>query len=381
MKKQTAYFPQTEVLEARDCPALNVALDGLGNMTITSASGAATVGLMLTGNSEYIITENFVPISATPFVAPGNVNILLPSAGADSVGIDFGGFSMGGNLNIDVGQGNDTVSIGSLFGFPGTIPGDVRVSGANNQLFGIVENALIGGNLTVLSHMENVSTNYFLDGAFIGGNVSILAGNLDDNITFGQLAPTIIGGSFQATLGNGTNNIVVLAGSSVGGNVTAIGGDQNDAVTLDGDIGGNAYLALNNGTNNLILGGSVGSNLTMIAGSGDDNVTFPGAVGGNVYLSLGGAFMAGNVVNFDTTATVGGSSFSYFGGSGADSLTFNGSAPLARVYSSLGAGADTFTLGTMSPLAFLYVDFGAGDDVLVNNFIGPFSFPTYFWNL
>jgi hypothetical protein len=219
----------------------------------------------------------------------------------------------------------------------------------------------VNGRLSDTNSTENINSFLNLSNTVIGSSVTYSGGTANDIIDFGS---STVGGNVSLTLNNGFNSFNLSGGALgvIGGNVNISGGSGVDDITLDGIVGLSVSLNLGVGDNELQLsaGTVIGANLTMTSGLDDDAVILDGFIGGNVYLNLGSG---DNTV--DLLGTVGGSSFSYYGGLGVDSITFavGSSTPLARVFMQLGSNDDVLNFAA-ADMASLYVDFGAGIDTI-----------------
>ncbi|MGF1583235.1 MAG: hypothetical protein ACFCD0_28270 [Gemmataceae bacterium] len=370
--KHNRIQPRLETLEDRLTPSYALFFDGLGNLSISGTPtipGGAIIDIIVTAPGTYDITLDGNPIGS-PLVAPGNLDIRVNSPTMDLITIDLGGNSIGGNLSITTGNGDDIVMVTG----PGVIGGNVRLDGVNTY---IQDMAIVGGNF--YSNVRDNEIGFFdFFGSTIGGSLTHFSGNNIDNVNIGE---TFIGGNVYLNLGFDENGFTFDQFSSVGGGLTYLGGSAGDDLSLDGTIGGNAYLnmapALDLSTNTLAFTGSLGGSLTYFGGLGADEIlTFSGALAGSGYFNMGG----GDNTLDTTGATISGPSFTYLGGFNTDTLTLDGTWALTRVFANLGAGDDVFTLETID-LSFLFVDFGAGMDTFTNNFVGPYFFPTLIRNV
>ncbi len=353
-----------EVLEGRDCPALNFAFDGLGNVLVTGNPDPGGLVISVAAPNLYTFDNGGTlalvnqPIPGGLTVQTGGTNDII------SIQLDPGAM-IGGNVMVDTGAGNDFVEIVGT-DLSSTIGGNVTLSGLNAFLPNSVQSVTIGGSLRVNNFFENDGIVFGLSGANVGGDFFVGTGNGTDDIIID--GGTIIGGQVQALLGNslaGTQSFTMTAGTSVGRNFTLLAGNLDDSVVLSGVIGGSAYLNFGNSvlSNTLAFnaGSFIGGQLTVFGGNGADSLdTFAGTVGGSVYANL-----MGGDNSFNVTGNVFGHSLNYFGGSGVDSFTFGATAqaPLASLYVSLGAGDDVVTLDSY-PFTRGFINFGAGTDTL-----------------
>lgn len=372
MRRGSFVSPILESLEDRNCPSnLSFFFDGAGNLTITGNPDNVAGGLTVAVSAPNLVSvfDAFPPAPADLVLGPVPVsgNLMVRTGGLDdlvTVALNVGS-SLNGNLMIDTGTGMDTAVI---LGTPGsTIGGDVWLSNINGMGNLVASTGggpfVIGGSLRVNSAFENNDLFFNVSSVLVGRDVSILTGNGGDVITFGGAT---IGGSVSAQLGNALSpQSFTLSNTSVGGRLTYQGGNGDDeAVSLTGStIGGSALVNLFGtfGINSFSFDGAsaIGGGLTLFGGSGTDQInTFAGTLAGNLFASLGGG---DNDLNL-TGSSLLGSSITYFGGAGTDDLTFAPTtAPLTRLFASLGAGTDSFALDT-SGLMSLFIDFGADTD-------------------
>jgi hypothetical protein len=96
----------------------------------------------------------------------------------------------------------------------------------------------------------------------------------------------------------------------------------------------------------------------------------------NIYINFGEGTSLANFIG-----TFGGSSITFIGGTGNDTLTFGMTGSRANFSANLGAGTDSLTLNAGASLSSLYVDFGPGVDTFTNNFGAPFNFSARLTNL
>ncbi len=370
---------QVEQLEGRWVPTVDVMLDPAGNMTITGIPDGP-IDVILSPGFTYDITDNFVPVGT--FIAPGNITLNFPNSTADDIiTIDLGGFSMGKDLMINSGAGDDLIS--TIFS-GGTIPGNVTIT-QGNSIF--LDTVFIGGNVQINSGSENVPGTYDLFDVTVGGDLRITSGNEVDVISLSSL--TSIGGDALFNIGEGGTGagIIIDDLSFIGRNLTVLGGSDDELITLDGTVGGNAFFNLGGAffSNDLILDGTIAGSLSLISGIADDNITIgladAATIGGNVFFNLGDGRNVATFGGSMNPVTIGGI-VSYNGGVGTDELTLSSDVLFNRnrVFAQLSLGNDTFTLASGN-LGFLYVDFGFGSDMFDNMLTGPFTFRAILRNL
>jgi hypothetical protein len=302
-----------------------------------------------------------------------DVNLRLDNAFAGDLFIDLGdgartlnldgvGNSIGGDLEIVGGTGNQTVNFAVNSGLFVSGVASIGLGSGTDTIADGGNNSQIDGDLELIG-TNNVDIDGFLA---VSGNLMV------DNSTETTAAVFSVDG-----------------GLSVTGNFTYLGGLGRDEVRLGGplttDIFGNALIELGDnavgGTQLVSLSDPltrVRQNLTInsINTFSQDTVdmdpgTVVGSAGGNLEIGLGGGVNTALIQG----AGISGSSVKYNGGSGTDLVTLAdlGALP-SDVNIKLAGGADTFTLDSVAtPFSSLRVDFGGGDDAFVNN-VGSFGF-------
>jgi len=325
---------------------------------ITIVEGANSTGPFnvtgnLTLNVGNTLTGVVVGVNMGGNTFAGNVNVTTGSSPAgfgSAVLVDNGTIS--GGLNVTTGSGDDSIGLGTGFSglAPLTVQGTVNINtngsstppGGDTVIFGA------GGF-----------------GAHLAGNATVSNAN-----SFTLDATATVGGSLTANSGSksGNFNFSLLAGSSVAGNAYLTTGNNaatagTDSVVLNGTITGLALVNQNGGTNDFSFAGTIGTNLTYQGGTGIDSGVIGGTILGNLSVIQGNGT---NTLSFNSASTVLGNSISITGGTGADSVQFNGLvAPGARLNANLGNGNDTVQLLLVPQLASAYIDGGYG----VNTFI------------
>lgn len=336
-----------------------------GNVTLLTGNGTDDIDLirsLFNGNLNIDTGSGNDDIDLTMgTTVRGDMNVLTGN-GDDDITINFGNLNF---LGVDAGFGNDDLIL--LGGT--TINGNLHTWGVNT--LDVPSTAVIGGTVGIDSNDENRVGTYDFDGTFVGGNIYIYSGNLEDTVNI--INGTFVGGEVGLSLGNAiggaVDNEVTLDGNSViSRNLIVYGGSGADSIDLDGNIFGSVFLRLGTGTNTVEADGIIEGSFEFIGGGGTDSATVTNYVGGNLFFNLGGG---SNTV--DMTMISEGAQIYYMGGSGVDSVTFDGNALRARLFAFLQGSNDTFVLGTSARLSFLYVDFGSGFDTFTNMlFFVPF---------
>ncbi len=194
-------------------------------------------------------------------------------------------------ITIDLGNGNDVVTVGNLAGVSQTV---LTINGGDG-------NDTLDASAGVLGDVR-----LRLSGD--AGNDRIAGSVNDDTIDGGAGRDTLLGGSGNDTLFGGTDNDAISGGSGDDsmtgddGNDSLIGGDGND--TLQGGLGNDS---LNGQAGADTIEGSEGRD-TLVGGDGNDSLD---AGGGKDYLTGG---------NGDDTLDGGRNDDTIFGDAGADTI-------------------------------------------------------------
>lgn len=318
------------------------ATDGSGLVTFDAATNVTVDLLDSTGNQLDLDLDN---------AHTGDVTLNL-GEGARTVNFTGTGNAMGGNLSVTGGTGNHTVEVAVNAGL--SVTGSASFSLGTG--FDVIDED--GNDITIGSDLNMTDVNRFENNGTmnVGGNV-VYDTTADDT-----------GGDFD-------NDTIM----NIVGDFTYLGNDLLDLVQTNADFNltgnflantasGGANYNLNNpdvninGTTTLIATSTVGvDDLDTIAGA-----TFEG----DVSVDFGGG-----TNNADFFGTFNGSTVSYTGGDGVDTVNYDFSGNPADVTVNLGADDDAFTLGPNASIAptTLFVDFGNNNDTFTNNF-GPFTF-------
>lgn len=207
------------------------------NLTITSsaastklASLALNDGTTVGGNVTAVFANggSFVTLGSgvagqpAPFIN-GSVNVVT-GVGNDQVYIaqdqvDFDAASINGNATFNLGQGDN----GFYFDFPAFIGGNLSVTAGNGANF-------VGGTL---------APNFAMSGT-INGNLNVNLGNGDNTINFNAF---VFGSQVTFQTGGGNDLINVMAGAfAFGAKLSVFAGAGNDTLNLDSNAFASAYL-------------------------------------------------------------------------------------------------------------------------------------------
>jgi hypothetical protein len=238
--------------------------------------------------------------------------------------------TVSGSVNASLAGGTDSMVLDN----GSNIAGNLTATGVNFYNQGPTDVTTVEGSVT-LTGRENLSNTYLFDFGAVLGNVIINSGNgfvdVVDVVDFDIL------GNFIANMAGGVNVVTLNSGSSVNGNVYVTGSSGVDALTLASDS----------------------------------------AVLGNVTANLGNGI---NTMAILVDTFVGGNQITYIGGNQADSFTFLGTAPGARLTALMGNGIDVITLDTATAVfGSAYFDFGSGADLFVSP--NPIATPITIRNL
>ncbi len=371
MKPQSPKPLMIEKLEDRNCPAPLAFVSG-GTLRIFGTIDNVNGGLEIVADGDNLVDvfDGGNQILDDAIVPGGSINVRVTPEGdgqlpGDMIAITLNGFTLSGNIRVDTGVNDDILTIDGGNGFIG---GNIYTRGVNQTtLFDILE---IDGTVTVNNLSENFDTVVTLDSTDVTGSLRVFGqrgGNpqlpVGDDLSL--FASNIFDDVYVRFGGSSPGNVLQDFDSEIGGRFTYLGGNGDDSVLLDGNIGASVFANLGQGNNEFILGAfntpDVGDSLRIMGGNDSNTVLLTGNVGRNVSIRLGNGT---NTV--DLVGSIFGRSFSYFGGSGVDSVTFDGSASLARFNVKLGSGDDVFTANS-ADLSRLLIDFGSGTDEYFDN--------------
>jgi hypothetical protein len=297
--------------------------DGIaGDVVITGYTGADQNPTQINGH------QNGSPVTGTSDGAitligvAGNITINL---GAGDVTLNVSNLTVGKNLTISGGNGDDTIDIGTSSLIVATTPlnagGGVTVTGNLAIALGSGDDTIniAQGAGQLYYPLASVTQNSLLISqgtVAIGGNLTIAAAGGDDSIDIGD-QPFFRGpvpvrpGPIALATTTANSAIVILGGggfATVGGNVNITLGKGNDSVTENAlAVTGNETIHAGSGQDDLELLGSGGDlsvdgNLSVILGGGGDTVTERGlSVGLNNLIDLGSGI---NTVTIGASATV-----------------------------------------------------------------------------
>ncbi|HYV36589.1 MAG TPA: hypothetical protein VE988_12830 [Gemmataceae bacterium] len=344
-----------EKLEDRWCPALTTNLVA-GTLSISGApTGAISIVQDSTTAGTITVSDNGVPVTATPFTGVNNLKLKLTAAD-DTVSIDLGGKTLAGKIYADLGNGKNSLTI-----LDGIVGGDLQVQSGSGT------DTVVLGDSAVAAPAFTVTKNTYID----------LGDAIDDVLTVH--GNTTLNGYLSA---EAANNITLDAASDVKKNVFIVGGTGGNTVLLNGTVEGSVdyfspFFGVTAGANLTVGGivdgsvtfvgtkladsftitsaGSVGRSVFAFMGAGDDTLTLHGAVTGGLYLD------AGNGANNITLDSIIGGRTTIYGGNGVDTLTMTANAKfLDTAVISLGAGNDVVSLDNAATFTTMLVNGGSG---------------------
>lgn len=316
----------------------------LGNLTVQTGLGDDVVNIAQDGAST--IGGNITLIDQL-----GNDSVTFSAAGGTakflgsitSTGVNFLNFfdsTVGGNVNVTLGNDNQQLVFFSFLGGPVNFNGNLNITGGAGNDDIEIDDAIIGGNVNL--NLFEGNNQLLFSPTQVNGNFSWTSGGGNDLIVFNP-AGTTMHGNATFNLGNGDNTLFALGANA----------------TLNGDL----RVTAGNGNNTIAggFGGTLAGDATFVLGNGNNAVDFTtGSIGGDINMFLGNG---NNIVN--VTDTVLGGTLRMRTGNGNNSLAITPAA--ASFFDAdvrFGNGNDTFTLNANVTLAG-YVNGGNGTDTFV----------------
>ncbi len=318
--------------------------EGTGDTTGNAANGTGIFGgriggslTVVGGSGDEEVIPGFEVISTVPFAVPM-------------------GLSVGGDIvfNAHPGQAPSVTNVldtGILLGAAAptvTVGGSIRTTFVD--LVGIGQNTTVGKGLTYTA-ARGAGDGFLGIAGTIRGSVQATFGNGAAGNTLDLMPTGSIVGSLQASMGAGSDTVMLEAGSTIGTSANISSGTGNDFFDIAGQILGSASFNAGDGSDSITLetSASVLGNLTLTGGSGNDSVTMSAAVLGNLIMQLGN----GNdtVLVNPTVAPTG--LFTLNAGNGNSSVSLApGSATAFHIAFNFGTGTDTLNLaGTTSTIS------------------------------
>jgi hypothetical protein len=248
--------------------------------------------------------------------------------------------TVGGNVVVSTPTPQSVFSVDVYANLNGSLT--VTSQAASNKLAVLTFNdgTTVGGNVTTLfangGSFINFGTNVAGHPApFFNGSVNIISGIGNDYVYIAQdpfdFDAATINGSATFNLGQGDNQFFFDFPAFVGGNLSVsagnganfLGGTQPPNFAMEGIVNGNFNVSLGNGDNTVNFGAFVfGKNVTIQTGGGND------------------------LINITNTAFAFGAKLSVFAGAGNDTLNVF-SVSFASAYLDGGFGTDDYNLDPM----------------------------------
>lgn len=250
---------------------LNITGDNLGNTISVESAGAGKVQVR-----GFATSVNGNPNAVQVFNVSGGINIRM-NAGPDVVRVT--NMVIGGDLNVDLGQGNNELLLGqSAAGdnvrFGGTPSGPLYVQDDLSVVGNTAADRVFQSNL----HVTDV------------GAVSLGDGN--DTVQIerpaGSTANVEYGGLFQVLLGAGTDSLSIN-GLVVDDNMVATDGAGDGSISITNmDVHGNLTLTTSNYADSIgIQNTNVHNVLTVVSQGGYDTLTIS-AIADQLNINSGG---------------------------------------------------------------------------------------------
>lgn len=274
----------------------------LGSGPLFSVGGALNVDL---GDG-----SNGVTLSAINSHIVGKTNI-TGGIGVDTVTVTSTAFLTNKGITAQLGADNNSFSLGGQ---------DLRIGGAlavthldhgGGALTAITPagELIVSGGITV-NYGAGMSNTTITTGAAleVAGLLKINSTGTNDAVLLSSGGEGVIKGGVSISLGDGINNAGIGGFALVTPSISISGGAGADAINLTPASArvGTVTFALGGGSNNVVFAGSelkATGLVKMMTGSGDDLLAFTPT---ETNLSKGIQFLAGDGVN---TLTVGGASF------------------------------------------------------------------------
>jgi hypothetical protein len=224
--------------------------DGLGTNAVSLGNAAAATtanGLTITGYSRINLGAGQADVVGPVTVQDAVQSLAVQLTAADGLTINRG-------LDVTTGAGADALALGVV-----TVNGPTRLNGGD-------------GNDTVTVG----SLAFMAATASLNGDVSITEGAGNATVLFSTALA--IAGNLSVRYGDGNNNLIVnsLPGPQVAGDVSIVAGNGNNNLEFAGSVGGNLTMHLGNGSNQVGFTSAPAGLLTYNSGNGGDTVVLFG---------------------------------------------------------------------------------------------------------
>jgi hypothetical protein len=383
-----------------------------GNLVISGApiGGTAGNGLFIQGTAAH--TNNFTVMDGTHFLGTykvgGGIILNLTGHQGERINIDLNGNTIGGNLLINLGNGDRSANVKNGLGVynsagatAGQIGGSLIVrggSGAETFLPGFMvtnSNAptplglKVGGDLTfnakpgfttagVGDVMDTGVSLATPPTVIVGGNVNTTAVDsvgLSNSTTVGKSVTIQAAGERPLSVqvfAIINQNLTITGSFGAGLSPAMLPGATGDVLEVGGFagatavVGGTTQITGGPGSDFILIdvGTLLGGNTTVSTGAGNDSVTLDGTFLGNLSVNLGSG---DDSLAFDAGASVAGSMNVTLGNGNNKVGSFGGGATGGTVGGgwsfNLGNGNDSVTLGN-APGGLLFWTSGNGNSAL-----------------
>lgn len=354
----------------------NLVVTGTGNVDDFTIQVSGTNQVTLIGNNGTNFTgAGGDATTVGPFLVTGQLTVSTGN-GNDIVHLSGNGPNAmldSGNVSIDLGAGNDTLT--QIGPSPLRLTGNLSVvggTGSDTVALGLTAGAtdFIVANLTIDNGTDdNAATqSVTLNGLTANGNVTVTnSGNALQSVVLGAAA-TVISGNLKITQSGSANTLgysVVADNAPVGGSVTITNGNTTGSTLVDwatSNVGGSTVVTNGNATgNNTVLFTSnvlTGSATVKNGNAAVNSITVDGStLNGNSSSFTNGSATTSNTINLGLNAA------STFAGvvlatnssaTGANSIivqrgSLNGGATLSNNVA--GAASNTVTLGNIDTVS------------------------------
>ena len=383
--RQYRRLPSLEMLETRLTPAIDFIAStfAFGTLNLVTDGAATTVDLRLTANNEVFVDDG---INSATFTGVTTKLLYHGSDAGDTVSFDLDGFTLSagvwlfggaGNdlftvqdtagtgqlrsvLNIDAAEGNNTVEIDQLQSLSSVI----ITSGSGDDVVNVDKMTINGSFWATLGDGTNSLIMATTDPVTVGGNIKVSTGLGDDVISLGNSTALSVGGSVMVVAGDGLNDFDTGLGgggvATIGGALTYAGGIGQDDVFIDQTtLGGSVSLGLGDGANTVNVASiaevKIGGGFFVTGGFDDDNIN----IGSGSNVSIGGSITLNLLDDLsgdgDDVAIGGGN-----GEGGNSAITVGGS--VVVTFGESAGLLDTFSMDNTIVRGSVSVQMGEGDN-------------------
>jgi len=345
-----------------------------GKVTVTQTEDEGTLTVRVSDGSVSVIDASGTLVLLGG--APKGVTVQM-GAFASSLAIDLD-VALPGNLDLRL---EDTVTT-SFTGDANTIDGSVKITaGEGDQLVDIAVNAplSVGKNLQIDLGTGDDTVDEAGNDVTVGGNASFTNVNLLETNGVTTFMKNLVWKAKKETLPTELDNDGTM---QILGSLKFIGGESSDRVLLNGDftIAKNVSVAFGHtdgadhdlftNTPGVVIGGKLSAKgQAPFQHSSVASVVY----GGDISFKIGAGEM-GNLSSTDLTGVFNGKSLKYSSVNSVDTVTVAMTGNPAKISMKLGDEDDTLTLDAGADIGSLSVDFGDGIDTFINPFGGDPDF-------